>query len=61
MQQFLNYGRQLTTEEIELLLLEDPSAPKCTPPTIEQFKEQVGKTSDLISVVTKLFTSNLQA
>jgi len=41
LQQFLNYGRQLTTEEIELLLLEDPSAPKVVHPTIELFKEQV--------------------
>lgn len=41
MQQFLNYGRQLTAEEFDLILLEDASAPPPSPPTIEQFKEQV--------------------
>lgn len=43
MQQFLNYGRQLTAEEFDLILLEDASAPSLNPPTIEQFKEQVCK------------------
>ena len=40
MQQFLNYSRQLTTEEIEYLLNDPLAVPeKC--PGIEQFKEQV--------------------
>ncbi len=51
MQQFLNYGRQLTTEEFELILLEDPSAPHPTPPVIEQFREQV-KTKNFLIFAT---------
>lgn len=50
MQQFLNYGRQLTAEEFDLILLEDASAPPLNPPTIEQFKEQV--------IIVKIFTFN---
>lgn len=41
MHQFLTYSRQLSTEEIELILLEDASAPRTVSPTIEQFREQV--------------------
>lgn len=41
MQQFLTYGRQLTGEEFDLILLDDASAPQPTAPEIDQFKEQV--------------------
>lgn len=41
MQQFLTYGRQLTADELELVALDDGTAPKPNPPNMELFREQV--------------------
>jgi dynein heavy chain len=41
MQQFLTYGRQLTTDELDLIALGDEMAPKPSPPNMELFREQV--------------------
>lgn len=41
LEQFLNYGRQLSMEEMELVNLNDPLAPKLSPPRMEQFREQI--------------------
>lgn len=41
MQQFLTYGRQLTTDELELVALNDDMVPKPNPPNMEHFREQV--------------------
>ncbi|KAK7573934.1 hypothetical protein V9T40_011125 [Parthenolecanium corni] len=54
MQQFLNYGRQLTAEEFDLILLEDASAPPLNPPTIEQFKEQIDTFENLYFDVQRI-------
>lgn len=41
MQQFLTYGHQLTAEELELIAIDDDTAPKPSPPNMELFREQV--------------------
>lgn len=41
MEQFLNYGRQLTDEEMMLVLGKDPDAPKPCQPKNEAFREQI--------------------
>ncbi|XP_058791425.1 dynein beta chain, ciliary [Phymastichus coffea] len=41
MQQFLEYSRQLTVEEIDMLLALDPKAPSKNPPKMEHFREQI--------------------
>ncbi|XP_015596133.2 dynein beta chain, ciliary [Cephus cinctus] len=41
MQQFLEYSRQLNLEEMEMIAVLDPKAPKPSPPRMEQFREQI--------------------
>lgn len=42
MQQFLEYGRQLTQEELELMGMEEcEQFPESSPPNMDLFKEQV--------------------
>lgn len=41
MELFLEYGRILDPDEIELVANKDPSAPKPCPPTIEAFREMI--------------------
>ncbi|KAL9897380.1 dynein heavy chain at 93AB [Glossina fuscipes fuscipes] len=41
MDSFLEYGRILDPDEIELVLMNDPNAPSPSPPTIEAFREQI--------------------
>ena len=43
MQQFLDYGRQLTMEEMEMIAMvtEAAQGPELCPPTMDQFREQV--------------------
>lgn len=41
MEQFLNYGRQLTDEEMVLVQTRDPDAPKPCQPKNEAFREQI--------------------
>lgn len=38
---FLEYGRILDADEIDMISNKDPSAPKPTPPTIEAFREMI--------------------
>ncbi|XP_065217396.1 dynein beta chain, ciliary [Planococcus citri] len=54
MQQFLTYGRQLTGEEFELILLEDASAPQPVAPEIDQFREQIDNFENLYQEVQLL-------
>ncbi|XP_012283270.1 dynein beta chain, ciliary [Orussus abietinus] len=41
MQQFLEYGRQLTADEMEMILGQDLKRPVPSPPKMEQFREQI--------------------
>ena len=41
MQQFLEYSRQLSIDEMEMVAALDPKAPKRSPPRMEQFREQI--------------------
>jgi len=41
MDQFLNYGRQLNSEEMDLVALGDAMAPTITPPPLDLFKQQM--------------------
>lgn len=41
MQQFLEYSRQLTMEEMEMVAVQDPKGPTRSPPKMEQFREQI--------------------
>ncbi|KAG5897820.1 hypothetical protein JTB14_011820 [Gonioctena quinquepunctata] len=52
--QFLDYGRQLTGEEMDYLGLNDPLAPKVSPPKMEQFREQIDNFESLSTEVEKI-------
>ncbi|XP_069702004.1 dynein beta chain, ciliary-like [Periplaneta americana] len=58
LKQFLLYGHQLTPEELDLLVVaatnEDIPGLKETPPTIQQFKEQIDHYSDLYKELEKM-------
>lgn len=41
MQQFLEYSRQLTLDEMEMVAAMDPKGPQRSPPRMEQFREQI--------------------
>ncbi|KAG8040920.1 hypothetical protein G9C98_001908, partial [Cotesia typhae] len=41
MHQFLEYGRQLTIEEMEMIAMLDPKAPPKATPRMDQFREQI--------------------
>lgn len=41
MDQFLNYGRQLSPEEMDLITMQDPMAPRHTPPALDLFEQQM--------------------
>nr|CAD7441492.1 unnamed protein product [Timema bartmani] len=47
MLQFLKYGRQLTNDELDLMTLEDSTAPEPSPPKMEQFREQIDNYENL--------------
>uniref|UniRef100_A0A182IVR3 Dynein beta chain, ciliary n=4 Tax=Anopheles atroparvus TaxID=41427 RepID=A0A182IVR3_ANOAO len=54
METFLEYGRQLETDEIELIINKDPDAPKPCPPTIEAFREQIDHYESLYQEIEKI-------
>ncbi|KYN05431.1 Dynein beta chain, ciliary [Cyphomyrmex costatus] len=41
MQQFLEYSRQLSVEEVDMVAAQDPKGPTKSPPKMEQFREQI--------------------
>lgn len=41
MQQFLEYSRQLSVEEMDMVAVQDPKGPTKSPPKMEQFREQI--------------------
>lgn len=51
---FLTYSRQLTSEELEWLAINDPLAPKPCQPKMEQFREQIDNFENLTMDVEKL-------
>lgn len=51
MEYFLEYGRMLDADEIELIQMNDPSAPKPCPPTIEAFREQIDNYESLFNEI----------
>ncbi|VEN40996.1 unnamed protein product, partial [Callosobruchus maculatus] len=57
--QFLNYGRQLTFEELEYISLKDPLAPKPSPPRMEQFREQIDNFENIWCEVEKMKESEI--
>ncbi|XP_023295612.2 dynein beta chain, ciliary isoform X2 [Lucilia cuprina] len=51
MEYFLEYGRMLDVDEIELIQMNDSSAPKPCPPTIEAFREQIDNYESLFNEI----------
>lgn len=51
LKQFLTYGRQLSLDEIELLILNDPHAPQPTSPKMEAFREEIDKFENLYAEI----------
>uniref|UniRef100_A0A6P7G4P0 Dynein beta chain, ciliary-like n=1 Tax=Diabrotica virgifera virgifera TaxID=50390 RepID=A0A6P7G4P0_DIAVI len=49
--QFLTYGRQLNNEELDYLGMNDPLAPKPSPPKMEHFREQIDNFENLSNQV----------
>ncbi|XP_067212065.1 dynein beta chain, ciliary [Linepithema humile] len=41
MQQFLEYSRQLSMEEMDMVAVQDPKGPTKSPPKMDQFREQI--------------------
>ncbi|KAJ8921302.1 hypothetical protein NQ315_013776 [Exocentrus adspersus] len=54
LEQFLKYSRPLTNEEMELVMVNDLAAPQCTPPKMEQFREQIDNFENLSNEVEKM-------
>ncbi|XP_057668614.1 dynein beta chain, ciliary [Diorhabda carinulata] len=59
LQQFLTYGRQLTNEELEFVGMNDPLAPKESPPKMEQFREQIDNFENLSNEVETIEESEI--
>lgn len=59
MQQFLDYSRQLTIDEMEMIAALDPKAPKRLPPRMEQFREQIDLYEGLYLEIEKMNTSQV--
>lgn len=54
MENFLDYGRILEPEEIDLIINKDPLAPKPAAPTIEAFREQIDHYEALYLEIEKI-------
>lgn len=54
MEIFLEYGRQLEMDELELIANKDPEAPQPCPPTIEAFREQIDHYEALYLEIEKI-------
>ncbi|XP_021937393.1 dynein beta chain, ciliary isoform X2 [Zootermopsis nevadensis] len=54
MQQFLTYGHQLTAEELELIAIDDDTAPKPSPPNMELFREQIDNYENLFMEIEEM-------
>ncbi|XP_065078949.1 dynein beta chain, ciliary [Ochlerotatus camptorhynchus] len=54
MEIFLEYGRQLEMDELEMISNKDPDAPQPCPPTIEAFREQIDHYESLYLEIEKI-------
>lgn len=54
MENFLEYGRILEQEEVDLIMNKDPAAPQVAAPTIEAFREQIDNYEALFTEVEKI-------
>lgn len=54
MEIFLEYGRQLEVDELEMISNKDPDAPQPCPPTIEAFREQIDHYESLYLEIEKI-------
>ncbi|XP_059473724.1 dynein beta chain, ciliary isoform X2 [Neocloeon triangulifer] len=54
MDQFLNYGRQLSGEEMDLVALGDAMAPPLAPPSLDLFKQQLDHFESVYLEITAL-------
>lgn len=54
MEVFLEYGRQLEADELEMISNKDPDAPQPCPPTIEAFREQIDHYESLYLEIEKI-------
>jgi dynein heavy chain, axonemal len=54
MEMFLGFGRVLEQDELELVMNNDPEAPKAAPPSIEQFREQIDNYESLFQEIEKI-------
>lgn len=59
MQQFLEYSRQLTIDEMEMIMVNDPRAPHKNPPKMEQFREQIDLYENLFVEVEEMSPSKI--
>ncbi|XP_044764909.1 dynein beta chain, ciliary [Coccinella septempunctata] len=59
LEQFLSYGRQLSNEENELVMMKDSMAPKLRPPKMEQFREQIDHFENLFNEVEHMKTEEV--
>ncbi|XP_055848919.1 dynein beta chain, ciliary isoform X2 [Episyrphus balteatus] len=48
---FLEYGRVLDPDEVDMIMAKDPSAPEVTAPTIEAFREQIDNYESLFTEI----------
>ncbi|XP_049809049.1 dynein beta chain, ciliary [Schistocerca nitens] len=58
MQQFLEYGRQLTGDELEMLASEEEQDPEGSPPTLDNFKEQIDTFENLYNEVEEISSTH---
>lgn len=54
MEMFLEYGRFLEPDELDLIAMHDPSAPDPSQPTIEAFREQIDNYESLFAEIEKI-------
>lgn len=59
MDHFLNYGRQLTDDEINLIQIKDPDAPKHCQPRNEAFREQIDHFETLYNEVEGIMAEHV--
>lgn len=59
LQEFLQYGRQLTNEERDLAHMHDPCAPTLAPPKMESFREQIDIYENLFLEVENMKTEQI--
>lgn len=54
MEMFLEYGRFLEGDELDLIAMHDSAAPQPSPPTIEAFREQIDNYESLYAEIEKI-------